>query len=132
MAKGEELKKEEEMLKKISLGFQNHKGNEKSLGEYRLLTFDTSYSVKDFTDLIFNPILGLNNDLIKQISLRSASSKEWIKRVNQLKKIYFSIRSIKTASTYYKKTIQISIELRGNGIGSNINDTKPLIVIKLY
>ena len=92
----------------------------------------TSYSVKDFTDLIFNPILGLNNDLIKQISLRSASSKEWIKRVNQLKKIYFSIRSIKTASTYYKKTIQISIELRGNGIGSNINDTKPLIVIKLY
>ena len=132
MAKGEELKNEEEMLKKISLAFQNHKGNEKSLGEYRLLTFDTSYSVKDFTDLIFNPILGLNNDLIKQISLRSASSKEWIKRVNQLKKIYFSIRSIKTASTYYKKTIQISIELRGNGIGSNINDTKPLIVIKLY
>lgn len=131
MAKGEELN-EEEMLKKISLAFQNHKGNEKSLGEYRLLTFDTSYSVKDFTDLIFNPILGLNNDLIKQISLRSASSKEWIKRVNQLKKIYFSIRSIKTASTYYKKTIQISIELRGNGIGSNINDTKPLIVIKLY
>ena len=131
MAKGEELKNEEEMLKKISLAFQNHKGNEKSLGEYRLLTFDTSYSVKDFTDLIFNPILGLNNDLIKQISLRSASSKEWIKRVNQLKKIYFSIRSIKTASNY-KKTIQISIELRGNGIGSNINDTKPLIVIKLY
>ncbi len=130
MAKGEELN-EEEMFKKISLAFQNHKGNEKSLGEYRLLTFDTSYSVKDFTDLIFNPILGLNNDLIKQISLRSASSKEWIKRVNQLKKIYFSIRSIKTASNY-KKAIQISIELRGNGIGSNINDTKPLIVIKLY
>ena len=101
---------EEEMLKKISLAFQNHKGNEKSLGEYRLLTFDTSYSVKDFTDLIFNPILGLNINLIKQISLRSASSKEWIKRVNQLKKIYFSIRSIKTASNY-KKTIQISIEL---------------------
>ena len=113
---------------KISLAFQNHKGNEKSLGEYRLLTFDTSYSVKDFTDLIFNPILGLNNDLIKQISLRSASSKEWIKRVNQLKKIYFSIRSIKTASNY-KRNIQISIELR---VGSNINDTKPLIVIKLY
>ena len=130
MAKGEELN-EEEMLKKISIAFQNHKGNEKSLGEYRLLTFDTSYSVKDFTDLIFNPILGLNNDLIKQISLRSSSSKEWIKRVNQLKKIYFSIRSIKTASNY-KKTIQISIELRGNGIGNNINDTKPLIVIKLY
>ena len=128
MAKGEELKDEEEMLKKISLAFQNHKGNEKSLGEYRLLTFDTSYSVKDFTDLIFNPILGLNNDLIKQISLRSASSKEWIKRVNQLKKIYFSIRSIKTASNY-QRTIQISIELK---VGSNINDTKPLIVIKLY
>lgn len=128
MAKGEELKDEEEMLKKFSLAFQNHKGNEKSLGEYRLLTFDTSYSVKDFTDLIFNPILGLNNNLIKQISLRSASSKEWIKRVNQLKKIYFSIRSIKTASNY-KQNIQISIELR---VGSNINDTKPLIVIKLY
>lgn len=128
MAKGEELKNEEEMLKKISLAFQNHKGTEKSLGEYRLLTFDTSYSVKDFTDLIFNPILGLNNDLIKQISLRSASSKEWIKRVNQLKKIYFSIRSIKTASNY-QRTIQISIELK---VGSNINDTKPLIVIKLY
>ena len=128
MAKGEELKDEEEMLKKISLAFQNYKGNEKSLGEYRLLTFDTSYSVKDFTDLIFNPILGLNNNLIKQISLRSASSKEWIKRVNQLKKIYFSIRSIKTASNY-KQNIQISIELR---VGSNINDTKPLIVIKLY
>ena len=128
MAKGEELKDEEEMLKKFSLAFQNHKENEKSLGEYRLLTFDTSYSVKDFTDLIFNPILGLNNNLIKQISLRSASSKEWIKRVNQLKKIYFSIRSIKTASNY-KQNIQISIELR---VGSNINDTKPLIVIKLY
>lgn len=127
MAKGEELN-EEEMLKKISLAFQNHKGNEKSLGEYQLLTFDTSYSVKDFTDLIFNPILGLNNDLIKQISLRSASSKEWIKRVNQLKKIYFSIRSIKTASNY-KKTIQISTELK---VGSNINDTKPLIMLKLY
>ena len=120
----------EDALKDLLYSINTFEGGN-LLGKNRLYTYETVFSVRDFTDLIFNPILGLNNDLIKQISLRSASSKEWIKRVNQLKKIYFSIRSIKTASNY-KKAIQISIELRGNGIGSNINDTKPLIVIKLY
>lgn len=131
MAKGEKLNTNtEETLQNLIFSIKNYKENETSLGKYRLYAFNTDYSVKDFTNLIFNPILGLNSDLIKQISLHSTLNKEWLKRVEQLKKIYFSISSVKTFHVH-KKAIQISIELRDNGTG-NINDTKPIILIQLY
>ena len=129
MAKGEKLNTDETLQNLIS-SIENFEEGESSFGKYRLHTFNTNYSVKDFTNLIFNPILGLNNDLIKKISLKSASSKEWLKRVSQLEKIYFSISSVKSFDTC-KKTVQLSIKLMDNGTGS-INDTKPIILIHLY
>ena len=99
------------------------------LGKNRLYTYKTDFSVKNFTDLIFNPILGLDKDLIKKVSSKSSSSQEWVKRVLKLKKIYFSITSVKTLSTQ-KKSVQLSLELLSNGSG-NINDTKPVILLHL-
>lgn len=99
------------------------------LGKNRLYTYKTDFSVKNFTDLIFNPILGLDKDLIKKVSSKSSSSQEWVKRVLKLKKIYFSITSVKTHSTQ-KKSVQLSLELLSNGSG-NINDTKPVILLHL-
>ena len=126
MVKGEELSPKE-ILNDLTFVIQNnvYDENDKSLGKYRLYALKTEYSVKDFTDLIFNPILGLKTELIKQLSLRSTSRNNWLIRVNQLKKIYFSVRSYK-ATNISKKTIQLSLELRGNG-----NDTKPLILVNL-
>ena len=99
------------------------------MGKNRLYTYKTDFSVKNFTDLIFNPILGLDKDLIKKVSSKSSSSQEWVKRVLKLKKIYFSITSVKTHSTQ-KKSVQLSLELLSNGSG-NINDTKPVILLHL-
>ena len=99
------------------------------LEKNQLYTYKTDFSVKNFTDLIFNPILGLDKDLIKKVSSKSSSSQEWVKRVLKLKKIYFSITSVKTHSTQ-KKSVQLSLELLSNGSG-NINDTKPVILLHL-
>ena len=99
------------------------------LEKNQLYTYKTDFSVKNFTDLIFNPILGLDKDLIKKVSSKSSSSQEWVKRVLKLKKIYFSITSVKTLSTQ-KKSVQLSLELISNGSG-NVNDTKPVILLHL-
>ena len=119
----------EDALKDLLYSINTFEGGN-LLGKNRLYTYKTNFSVKDFTDLIFNPILGLDKDLIKKVSSKSSSSQEWVKRVSKLKKIYFSITSIKTLSTQ-KKSVQLSLKLISNKSGS-INDTKPAILLHLY
>lgn len=119
----------EDALKDLLYSINTFEGGN-LLGKNRLYTYETVFSVKDFTDLIFNPILGLDKDLIKKVSSKSSSSQEWVKRVSKLKKIYFSITSIKTLSTQ-KKSVQLSLKLISNKSGS-INDTKPAILLHLY
>lgn len=118
----------EDALKDLLYSINTFEGGN-LLGKNRLYTYKTDFSVKNFTDLIFNPILGLDKDLIKKVSSKSSSSQEWVKRVLKLKKIYFSITSVKTHSTQ-KKSVQLSLELLSNGSG-NINDTKPVILLHL-
>ncbi len=118
----------EDALKDLLYSINTFEGGN-LLGKNRLYTYETVFSVKDFTDLIFNPILGLDKDLIKKVSSKSSSSQEWVKRVSKLKKIYFSITSIKTLSTQ-KKSVQLSLKLISNKSGS-INDTKPAILLHL-
>lgn len=118
----------EDALKDLLYSINTFEGGN-LLGKNRLYTYKTDFSVKDFTDLIFNPILGLDKDLIKKVSSKSSSSQEWVKRVSKLKKIYFSITSIKTLSTQ-KKSVQLSLKLISNKSGS-INDTKPTILLHL-
>lgn len=127
MAKGEEFYAEDTLNDLLSSINTFTGGN--LLGKNRLYTYETDFTVKDFTDLIFNPILGLDKDLLKKVSSKSSSTLEWVKRVSKLKKIYFSITSIKTLSTQ-KKSVQLSLELISNGSG-NINDTKPVILLHL-
>ena len=118
----------EDALKDLLYSINTFEGGN-LLGKNQLYTYKTDFSVKDFTDLIFNPILGLDKDLIRKVSSKSSSSQEWVKRVSKLKKIYFSITSVKTLSTQ-KKSVQLSLELISNGSG-NINDTKPVILLHL-
>lgn len=118
----------EDALKDLLYSINTFEGGN-LLGKNRLYTYKTNFSVKDFTDLIFNPILGLDKNLIKKVSSKSSSSQEWVKRVSKLKKIYFSITSVKTLSTQ-KKSVQLSLELISNGSG-NINDSKPVILLHL-
>ena len=118
----------EDALKDLLYSINTFEGGN-LLGKNRLYTYETVFSVKDFTYLIFNPILGLDKDLIKKVSSKSSSSQEWVKRVSKLKKIYFSITSIKTLSTQ-KKSVQLSLKLISNKSGS-INDTKPAILLHL-
>ena len=118
----------EDALKDLLYSINTFEGGN-LLGKNRLYTYETVFSVKEFTDLIFNPILGLDKDLIKKVSSKSSSSQEWVKRVSKLKKIYFSITSIKTLSTQ-KKSVQLSLKLISNKSGS-INDTKPAILLHL-
>ena len=118
----------EDALKDLLYSINTFEGGN-LLGKNRLYTYKTDFSVKNFTDLIFNPILGLDKDFIKKVSSKSSSSQEWVKRVLKLKKIYFSITSVKTLSTQ-KKSVQLSLELLSNGSG-NINDTKPVILLHL-
>lgn len=118
----------EDALKDLLYSINTFEGGN-LLGKNRLYTYKTDFSVKNFTDLIFNPILGLDKNLIKKVSSKSSSSQEWVKRVLKLKKIYFSITSVKTLSTQ-KKSVQLSLELLSNGSG-NINDTKPVILLHL-
>lgn len=100
------------------------KESEKKLGTYRLYSLKKEYSVKDFVNIAFNPILGLKVDLIKSLSRHC--NEPWLKRAHQLHKIYFSVKSIRS-SFAFKKTVHLSTELIGEG-----NDKKPVIFINQY
>ena len=120
----------ENVSRDLIFSIKNFKENKNCLGEYQLHTLDTEFQVKDFTSLLFNPILGLDNNLITQVSSLSSSNQKWLMRVAQLKKIYFSICLVKTFDSR-KKTIQVSLKLINNGTGKP-NDTKPVIMLQMY